>query len=258
MTDAPHFTDEDLTAFLDGEADDALVKAIETALGSDPALNDRLAALDVPMGALKSGLDAFMDQAPAMPLIDVPTINPAVEPNIVAMAPARRWGGLAAAAAVVFAFGLGAFGGYSIDKQEKPLSWMQAAASYQALYVPTTLAIASPDAASGQAQLANVSDVVGQDLTGVQAIDGLDFKRAQVLGYNGKPLIQIAYVNGAGEPMALCVIKLDSATEEAVETRTMNGLAAASWKADGYAYLLIGGSDQAAVQSWAEAAKTSI
>lgn len=258
MTDARHFTDEDLTAFLDGEADAALAEAIETALGSDPALNDRLAALDVPMAALQAGFDDLLGAAPAMPKAEVPTISLAIEPNVIALAPARRWGGWAAAAAVVLAFGLGAYGGYSVDKPEKSLTWMQAAASYQALYVPTTLAIASPDVASGQAQLANVSGVVGQDLTGVQTIDGLDFKRAQVLGYNGKPLIQIAYVNGAGEPMALCVIKLDGPAEQKVVTQTMNGLAAASWKADGYGYLLIGGSDQNAIGTWAEVAKTNI
>jgi anti-sigma factor RsiW len=249
MKDAHEFTDEDLTAFLDGEADGALSKAIEMALESDPTLETRFEALQVPMTELRSGFDRMLEHATEMPQLSAPVASHAATP---------RWIGWAAAAAVVMAFGLGAFGGYSIDKPAKPLTWMQAAASYQALYVPTTLAIASPDVGEAQAQLASVSQAVGRDLTKVHSIDGLDFKRAQVLGYNGKPLVQIAYVNDKGEPMALCVIKLAAPAEQKVTTQTMSGLAAASWKADGYAYLLIGGNDQNAVGEWAEAALANI
>lgn len=249
MTNARHFTDEDLTAFLDGEADDALVQALSAALETDAALEARLASLDVPMDALRAGFDSLLGQAPAMP-----TIDPVVASN----AMPRRWGGWAAAAAVVLAFGAGAYGGYSYEKPAKPLTWMQAAASYQTLYVNYTLDVPSPDIAEVQAQLARISQSVGHDLSGAQAIEGLDFKRAQVLGYNGKPLAQIAYVNAKGEPMALCVIKISKSVTQDIVVQTMGDLAAAHWKADGYAYLLIGGSDQTAVETWAKVVQTNI
>lgn len=254
MTNARHFTDEDLTAFLDGEAEDALVHEIAAALETDSALEARVASLDVPMDALRAGFDGVLAQATVMPLIEVPTIDPVVASR----AMPRRWGGWAAAAAVVLAFGVGAYGGYSVEKPAKPMTWMQAAASYQTLYVNSTLDIASPDATEAQAQLARLSQSVGQDLSGAQAIDGLDFKRAQILGYNGKPLAQIAYVNAKGEPMALCVIKISKPGTQDIVVQKMGGLAAAHWKADGFAYLLIGGSDQAAVETWAKVAQTSI
>ncbi len=254
MTNARHFTDEDLTAFLDGEAEDALVQEIAAALETDSALEARLASLDLPMDALRAGFDELMGQAPAVPVVEMAKIAPVIAANSMP----RRWGGWAAAAAVVLAFGVGAFGGYSYEKPAKPLTWMQAAASYQTLYVNYTLDIASPDNTEAQAQLARLSQSVGQDLSGAQIIDGLDFKRAQILGYKGKPLAQIAYVNAKGEPMALCVIKISKSVTQDIVVQKMGGLAAAHWKADGFAYLLIGGSDQAAVETWAKVAQTSI
>ena len=254
MTNARHFTDEHLTAFLDGEAEDALVQEIAAALETDSALEARLASLDLPMNALRAGFDELMGQAPAVPVVEMAKIAPVIAANSLP----RRWGRWAAAAAVVLAFGVGAFGGYSVEKPAKPLTWMQAAASYQTLYVNYTLDIASPDSTEAQAQLARLSQSVGQDLSGAQVIDGLDFKRAQILGYNGKPLAQIAYVNAKGEPMALCVIKISKSVTQDIVVQKMGGLAAAHWKADGFAYLLIGGSDQAAVETWAKVAQTSI
>ncbi|MEJ6708120.1 MAG: hypothetical protein QNK92_04790 [Amylibacter sp.] len=254
MTNAQHFMDEDLSAFLDGEADDALVQAITAALETDRALEARLAFLDVPMQALRAGFDGLLGQAPAMPVIEIPKIAPLIAANTMK----HRWGGWAAAAAVLLAFGVGAYGGYSYEKPVKLLTWMQAAANYQTLYVNYTLDVASPKVTDAQAQLARISQSVGQDSSGVQAIDGLDFKRAQVLGYNAKPLGQIAYVNAKGEPMALCVIKISKSVTQDIVVQKMSGLAAAHWKADGYAYLLIGGSDQAAVETWAKVAQTNI
>ena len=57
MTETRHFTDEELTAFLDGEADDALSEAIATQLETDPALEAQLAALDIPMAELKGAIE---------------------------------------------------------------------------------------------------------------------------------------------------------------------------------------------------------
>ena len=58
----PHsFSDEDLTAFLDGEAPDALHAAIETALDSDQILANRMAALDVPLDPIVSAYDALLE-----------------------------------------------------------------------------------------------------------------------------------------------------------------------------------------------------
>ena len=71
MTTGRTFSDEDLTAFLDGEADDALAREIEAALEADQDLAARLEGLTVPIAALQRAFATQLSAAPAMP--DVPS-----------------------------------------------------------------------------------------------------------------------------------------------------------------------------------------
>ena len=52
MSDPDMFSDEELTAFLDGEADDALQAAIEAQLETDAGLAERMAGLDIPIAPI--------------------------------------------------------------------------------------------------------------------------------------------------------------------------------------------------------------
>ena len=79
MTAEHRFSDEDLTAFLDGEADDALTAAIADQLERDSDLADRLAALDIPMVPLAEAYNALLAEAPPMP--DLPATVPNDEPR---------------------------------------------------------------------------------------------------------------------------------------------------------------------------------
>ena len=92
MTEMRPFTDEDLTAFLDGEADDALRAEIEAALETDAALGARIAELDIPLVPIAEAYTALLATAPPMP--ELPDIA-------VAPAPTTRFG---------WGWGIGTFG----------------------------------------------------------------------------------------------------------------------------------------------------
>lgn len=245
MTETRHFTDEELTAFLDGEADEALSEAIATQLETDPALEAQLAALDIPMAELKGAYDALLQTAPPMPKL------PAEETNIV---PIRRFGwglgvgtfgtGIAAGIAMAVFLGLG------VPTPEPP-GWVSFVASYQSLYTAETHRLDAPDAATTNLQLASASDALGIDLTSLPAAEGLTFKRAQVLAFNEKPLIQIAYLRDDGTPVALCIIPAGP-DGKPVNMGAAQGMELARWNTPGYGFLLIGGEDGAALQTEAE------
>ncbi|WP_299295365.1 hypothetical protein [uncultured Tateyamaria sp.] len=246
MTDVRHFSDEELTAFLDGEAGDALHAAIEGALETDAVLAERMAALDLPLGPIVDAYDALLATAPPMPAFDV------VIPEPVAARPRGLWAkgvglfgtGLAAGLAVAVFTGFG-------TPEPQPRGWISFVASYQALYTTATLAGATPSSQEAEVQLASVSDALGLDLTGLPVAEGLTFKRAQVLGFNGKPLIQIAYLREDGTPVALCIIA-SGPDDKPLSMGEAEGLDIARWNTPGFGFLLIGGEDAAPLAQEAE------
>jgi len=246
MTDVRNFSDEELTAFLDGEAGDALHAAIEAALETDEVLAERMAALDLPLAPIVQAYDALLQTAPEMPAFDT------VIPEPVQARPRGVWAkgfgvfgtGLAAGLAMAFFTGLG-------TPEPQPRGWVSFVASYQALYTTATLSGATPSQQEAEVQLASVSDALGLDLTGLPVTEGLTFKRAQVLGFNGKPLIQIAYLREDGTPVALCIIPAGP-DDKPVSMGEAEGLDIARWNTPGFGFLLIGGEDQVPLADEAE------
>ena len=248
MTQTRTFTDEELTAFLDGEADDALATEIGEALEADAALGDRLAALDIPMAALAEAYDALLDDAPPMPALPEAAHAPAAASRY-----GWGWGigtfgtGIAAGLALALFTGFG-------QPQPTPApapGWAAFVASYQSLYTPETLAAVTTTDAERAAQLQTVSAALGLDLTSLPDADGLTFKRAQVLGFNGKPLVQLAYQRADGTPVALCIIPAGP-DGKPVSMGAAQGMELARWNTPGFGYLLIGGQDQAPLRSEAD------
>lgn len=246
MMDDRTFTDEELTAYLDGEADDALQAAIAAQLDSDAQLGERLAALDIPMAALAEGYDALLQDAPPMPVL----------PDMSAVSPSRPrfgwgWGigtfgtGLAAGLAVAV------FTGFGQPEPAPPPGWAAFVASYQSLYTEATLAAVTLSEAERQAQLTQVSDALGLDLTTLPAADGLTLKRAQLLDFRGKPLVQLAYLRADGTPVALCIIPAGP-DGKPVSMGAAEGMDLARWNTPGYGFLLIGGTDPAPLAAEAD------
>ncbi|MEL7132394.1 MAG: hypothetical protein AAGK77_08280 [Pseudomonadota bacterium] len=246
MNEMRAFSDEELTAYLDGEADGVLRARIEKALETDAEVAEQLAALDIPLVPIAEAYETLMQDAPPMPAL----------PEIEDVAPVSSsrgrwtWGvgtfatGLAAGLAVAMFTGFG-------TPEPAPRGWVSFVASYQVLYTPETLVIANPSVAETQMQLATVSDALGLDLNGLPEAEGLTFKRAQVLGFNGKPLVQIAFARADGTPVALCIIP-SGPDAKPVSMGAAEGLGLARWNTPGYGFLLIGGNDAAPLEAEAE------
>lgn len=242
MSDARPFSDEELTAYLDGEADAALETAISAALETDEALGEQLAALDIPMAALTQGFDDLLADAPAMP-----DLGPVAAAPVSANTDARpRWGQVIATFGTGLAAGLAValFTGFGTPEPAAPAprGWVSYVASYQALYTEATLMIDDPSAEDTAMQLAVASDAIGFDLSSLPQAEGLTYKRAQVLGFNGKTLIQVAFLRDDGTPVALCIIPAGP-DAKAVSMGAAEGLDIARWNAPGFGFLLIGGQD---------------
>ncbi|MEL7098178.1 MAG: anti-sigma factor [Pseudomonadota bacterium] len=251
------YSDADLVAYLDGAAPEELSREIEADLTTDAALGQRVADLHVPMDALREGFDALLAAAPPVP--DFSTLSaPAPAPDPVPLAAARAprrglWAGGAFATGLAAGLAIAIYTGLGTPAPEapRPPGWKAVVASYQSLYTPDTLAAApAPDEAANQ--LAQASAALGLDLSTLPEPDGLDFRRAQVLDFRGKTLIQIAYAGPGGVPVALCILPAAGPAPKDMAAETLGGLAAASWNEAGFAYLLIGGQDAAAIQPGAD------
>ena len=128
-----------------------------------------------------------------------------------------------------------------------PLGWTAAVASYQSLYVTETLSNTGQAAAETDAVLARAADEFEVALAPATQIDGITFKRAQMLGFKGKPLLQMAYLTPDGTPFALCLIRTDK-PDRGTKGIEMFDVAGVSWVKDGVGYLLIGGNDVGRVE----------
>jgi anti-sigma factor RsiW len=245
-----HFTDEELTAYLDGEHAFAPVAEIDAALKKDADLRQRLDQMMLDRDALKGAFDALLKQAPPAP----PAAMPAANNNSKTVAP---WYRQAAAAVVLLALGAG-LGNWMSMSQRQLDGWQDYAAAYHMLYGKDTLANVAPTADDAGVQLQRVSDVLGKPvaLDKLAAADAISFKRAQVLEYYGQPLVQIAFTTEKGDPVAFCIMR--STESKSVVVGENQGLASAEWSQDGYDYLLIGGKDQKLIQDMAAKLSKSI
>ena len=242
MNAAHHFTDEELTAFLDGEADPKTFAAIEAALLLDQNLAARLDGLRIPIGDIRQGFDGLLASAPKMTFETEPST-----PSAMKYAP---W-------AACLALGLALGFGLSSRSGAPEADWMDYVASYQALYVSDTLAIADLSAPEQEEQLGALTGALGRDVSNAAAVPNLRFKRGQLLGYQGQPLVQLAYLSPEGLPVALCIIRSDKAAQE-ISTSELEGMKTASWRDGEFEYLLIGSQDPTLILTAAQHFATNL
>ena len=238
-----YFSDEELTAFLDGEKEFAPMDEIRAALKFDPALQRRLSSLKIDRRQIKEN---FQHLSPGM----IP------QPKLPDHAPSRISNlGIAAGflIAAVIGFGVGSF-----DPQSQPKDWKAYVAAYQALYTNSTLVHVQADSIAQQDELQRVSAAIGKsiNLSNLNIGPEVEYKRAQILGFEGKALIQLAFLTSTGEPMALCIIRSDNNVSQAINFAVMEELNSAFWSTQGYNYLLIGGNDQSLLSRLANTLRT--
>jgi len=228
------FTDEELVAYLDDESDFAPVDEIEAALKSDVALAKRLDQLNVDKDSLATG---FASIAPKKKFEPATELLPANQNRIFS------W--RAIAASVFICLGVG-FGASTIMHNMSQPGWKEYVAAYQALYTSSTLSSVKQTEEALTEELVRVSAAIGKSISPDQlrVSDEIEYKRSQILGFEGTALIQLAFLTSMGEPMALCILRTGADDSGAVNIDTMEGLSSANWSRGGYSFLLIGGKDQ--------------
>jgi anti-sigma factor RsiW len=236
-------TDEELVAYLDGVLDSSRRADIDAALAHDEGLAARLSALDIDTAAIRTAFDSLDTAEP------VARLREGLATSV--RAPRRRsWTDLrwqTMAATLLFGAALG-YGVPRLIPGTEQASWRTAVAEYQVLYTTATLAPLHLDPAAQRAEVESAGDAIGRPITlAALQVAGLDFKRAQILGFDGRPLVQFAYLDAAGTPIAFCAMRTGEA-DSPVRAGELRELAAASWTRGGYAFIVIGGKQPVAVE----------
>lgn len=242
MTDKPADkpSDEMLVAFLDGELDPAGRRAVEAAVGRDAEVADRLDFLktaDLPFAA---GFDALLAQAPVARLQAMIPSRVSAVPAPGVRRPDRRWVLAAAclAAGVVVDRSVAALtgDGWLTDRHQ----WRAVVANYMMLYSADTLNNPTSGPGPGPQEMARLSEAVGLDVSLAEVeIPGLALKRAQMLQYEGAPLVQIAYLDPASGPLAFCFIR-KAGRDEGLRSERRLGMTVVYWSTPTHAFLVIG------------------
>ncbi|HLP68710.1 MAG TPA: anti-sigma factor, partial [Rhizobium sp.] len=118
--------------------------------------------------------------------------------------------------------------------------WRDAVAQYMALYTAETLGAARPGREAAAAQLAIVNERLGLSLTPEAiALPGSEFRHAQILAYDDRPLAQILYLDPEGRPLALCIFA-SGAAQASIASERRYALDIAFWSNGRHAAMLIG------------------
>lgn len=246
------YSDRDLLDYLNGTLDEGAAETLEHMLASDPDLEKRLLALDPLFQSVTTAFENYPPDDRLQSLRDRLTVDPAWS------APMPVWKRPLSAAVAAGIAGLvaGAALFAGIVTGPAPHSdWHHQVAAYQALYVPDTVLNIKPTPESLSEQFRIAENAIDLDLnSGVLAnLEPLTLKRAQVLGYNGAPLIQIAFSLPDGTPVAFCIIRQnDGEGGTDAKYAEMEGLASATWATDTHGFMLIGGDDEAAIKAIAQ------
>lgn len=232
MTEQKNFTDEQLVAFLDGEFDHTPVEEIKAVLAHSDELNARLKQLTLNKSAMSDAFDALSQTAPHYEdIMGVEeTAGPASSVNFMKIA-----------AVALIALGVGFFAS-SIIKQGKLENWHEYVAAYQALYATDTLAHVNSTHLATEKELKRVTTRLNTEISvaDLQIDEGLQYKRGQILEYQGRPLVQLAFLASDGAPVALCIMKSQSSDASGIGLQEMENMQSAYWSDGKLDYFLIG------------------
>jgi anti-sigma factor RsiW len=258
-----------LRAYVDGELSPAERERVASAIVNNVALESQVAAIKASVLPYRAAFDA--QPLPAMPealrrqlasLSAVAATSPSVNmqsastthvagDNVIALPARRRWLGTG------LAFGTGLAAAFAAGWFVRPLlstsapsntnalaPWVPAIASYQAMYVRATLEKSAFDAVQTRQALAafHSANTPASSTAKISVPDlnaaGYDFRRAQLLGYGDKPLLQMAYLPAQGKPAALCVLPVNDAKALPLSVHAIDGMSVATWQTRGLSYVL--------------------
>jgi anti-sigma factor RsiW len=235
-----------LVAYLDGELEPEVHHEVELMLGTDPSLRARLAAIAEGGRPVRSAYNALLESAP----------RDRLQARLAtALADTARRGhdrlrrALLAAAAVLLLLLGGGVAGYLIAKppvgpfeeaNTDEAKLVDAVAGEMSLYGEASMAAIEVDDTERKAELSKLAQEVNLDLSEVRVtLQGLTFKRAELLQFQGSKVAQLLYASDRDDPIALCIMT-ESGGEAEREVESHDGLNLAYWSTGGRRFLLIG------------------
>ncbi|MFK0165845.1 anti-sigma factor family protein [Rhizobium sp. NPDC090279] len=237
-------TDEQLTAFIDGELDAADCERIERLIADDERVAERFDFLSRSALPFAEAFQPMLAEAPAAKLDAMLAAIPSARENKTRAAGIGRRGFLTAVAAsfvAAIAIDRAVIGiGHRLSKPDEDSEWRAVVAEYLSLYTTDTLSAPAGDHAQQVAQLNGVGAKLGLSLAPEAiAMPGVEFKRAQILNYDSKPLVQIAYLDPESGPMALCIVQSTKGAA-APDMENRRGMNVVYWSSATHAFMLIG------------------
>lgn len=241
------FSDEELTAYLDGVIAPDIAAKISAAAKSDPALARRISGLTIDTGTLMSAFEPALGVARTRNLAHKLDCANSREVANRYKRPDGLWKAASYAATLV----AGAAISWAL-LSPKP-DWRIEVAHYQALYVPETLMSIAPDAARLHTEFFRASNALDLSLDSVafSDVEGLLLRRAQVLGFEGATLVQIAFTLPDGSPVAFCILQKSGPATD-LKSDSILGQAVASWSTPTHRFLAIGDTDITEIMAFAK------
>ena len=230
-------SDELLVAYLDGELEVERRRLITDQLHADPALAARLDALQCADLPFKAAFDSVLDQAPTERLHAMLKALPPAQRQSPALS-RRRFLAVAAGFAVAGVVADRLF--MSWPRAQSGQGWRASVAEYMALYTPRTLENLSTDPASHIAQLNSVGAQLGLSLSlDSVSLPGAEFRRAQILDYDGVLIGQLTYMDPRHGPLALCITASKKGAQP-LATEQRRGMNVVYWANPSHGFMLIG------------------
>lgn len=239
-------------AYVDGELDAVEAAEFERECESDPTLAAEVEALEVsrlPYRAAMSPrhqpkIPASVHHAVTSAIEDARATDQVNGSAAQAARTKRKWS-LAVAATFLAGLVTGPLvnGVLTSQTRDEGSEWAALVADYQSLYVPETIGgIDRPEARLRAEQLLksiNAKSGLPDRIPDLSA-EGYEFVRAQHLGYQGEPLVQLVYADGDGNPLAVCYMPSDSDSvgADAIVEYTQ-GLGTIRWQEDGTRYVIV-------------------
>ena len=255
------WTDEHIIAYLDGKLDMEQGQALHCDRQHDRELDAYIRSMEIDIDELAAAGDEMLAGAPEFNFEKKTTS----EKKTTDM---PMWRQTAMAASVLAVFGLGFLTAqFFPSKNPPPENWLQAVAEYQMLYSTKTLELLEKTDDQRSREVAEIGRKLDLILARSDVdVDGLAFKRAQLLNYKKKPLVQFAYLDTDGTPIAFCIIKKpkNGVKSDVVadipikEKKMIANQNAAVWSMGNYGFVVIGKKDQKSINRIAETLKAKM
>jgi len=137
--------------------------------------------------------------------------------------------------------------------------WIDRVADYQSLYVRETVAHIKNGRAEAETLLASLAQQYGLP-THIPNLSSLGYRlvRAQQLGFEGEPLIQLVYLSEMNAPLALCFMPANSLNNTETIIGDRSNLATGAWTQAGHQYVIVADESPERMQQLIDQARLEI